>query len=48
LAISYAQAAKQLSFQNEKSTSQETTESTMATSMSTLTQSSLNNAMEKL
>jgi hypothetical protein len=48
LTISYAQAAKQLSFQNEKSTYQETTKSTMATSMSTLTQSSLNDAMEKL
>jgi hypothetical protein len=48
LTISYAQAAKRLSFQNDKSTTQETTESTMATTMSTLTQSSLNEAMEKL
>jgi hypothetical protein len=48
LSISYTQAAKQLLFQNEKLTSQETMESTMQTSMSTLTQSSLNEAMEKL
>jgi hypothetical protein len=49
MTISYAQAAKRLSFQNESKSSESiNSNSTMATTMSTLTQSTLDEAMEKL
>jgi hypothetical protein len=48
--ISYAQAAKRLSFQDESNTTRKTNNSsvTMTASLSTLTQDSLNDAMEQI
>jgi chromosome segregation ATPase len=51
MTISYAQATKRLSFNEQQQTNQNTngnTNSTMTTSMSTLTQSTLDEALEKI